>query len=549
MSGSHNQVKFQIIEDGIHITVNNRCYVLKNIQFAAYHLKSNIRAFKTDEPKEKYHIDILNFYSSGARRSFAKDCATLFEEDISIIDNDLNKIINLLEEKKEELKKGTQSPAGKLEVMSNSEREEAMKFLTSPALFDEIVSDLTALGYVGEKVNKLTAYLSVTSRKLDDPLSIMITSRSAAGKSSLQDAILSLMPPEDFVKYTSLTGKALFYQDEYALQNKVLAIEEETGSKEASYSIRAIQSSKHLSIATTGRDSTTGKLKTEVYTVRGPVCIFFTTSAVDLDQETANRFLRLTVDESREQTQQIFERQRELETLEGLLLKDKTEKIVRKHQNAQRLLYPVKVVNPYAKNLTFNDETLRTRRDHKKYLNLIKTIAFIRQHQRGQKTIAVQGKTLPYIEVSPDDIKIANDLAGQIFAHTMEELSPPGRSLLLAIQEMVKKSINGNGYKPEEVVFTRKNIRDYTLWGNYQIKSHIRELHDLEYLIPISGGPRKRFQYQLNGGETAQPPLVLTDAAKLKSGKLGKSGRRPDLSLPGGKKNRLGAGREKNGDG
>lgn len=534
-------IKFQTIEEGIHITIKNRCYILKNIQYSSYQLKANIKVFKTDDPKDRFHIDIVNFYSSSARRTITKDCSTLLEEDFKTIENDVNKIINLLEEKKEELKKGNTNPAGKLEIMTASEREEAMQLLNSSTLFDDIVNDLSTLGYVGENTNKLTAYLAVTSRKLDDPLSIMITSRSAAGKSSLQDAILALLPPEDFVKYTSLTGKALFYQDEYALQNKVLAIEEETGSREASYSIRAIQSSKYLSIATTGRDSTTGKLKTEVYNVRGPVSIFFTTSSIDMDQETANRFLRLTVDESQEQTKQILERQRELETIEGLMLKDKLENVIRKHQNAQRLLYPVKVVNPFAKSLTFNDETIRTRRDHKKYLNLIKTIAFIHQHQRKQKSASIQGKEIPYIEVVPEDIRCANEIAKIIFAHTLEELSPPSRGLLQAIQKMVKKSINGDGKRVEDVVFTRKEVRDYTLWGNYQIKNHIRELQDLEYLIPISGGPRKRFHYQLNAGsDNGHLKINLAEA-----GKLGDSGRRPDLPPADSEKSRLDAGRGK----
>ena len=544
MGVGKKMIKFQTIEDGIHITVKNRCYILKNIQYSSYQLKANIKVFKTDDPKDRFHIDIVNFYSSSARRTIIKDCSTLLEEDVKTIENDVNKIINLLEEKKEELKKGSTNPAGKLEIMTASEREEALELLNSPALFDEIINDLSTLGYVGENINKLTAYLAVTSRKLDDPLSIMITSRSAAGKSSLQDAILALLPPEDFVKYTSLTGKALFYQDEYALQNKVLAIEEETGSREASYSIRALQSSKYLSIATTGRDSASGKLKTEVYNVRGPVSIFFTTSSIDMDQETANRFLRLTVDESQEQTKHILARQRELETIEGLMLKDKLENVIRKHQNAQRLLYPVKVVNPFAKSLTFNDETIRTRRDHKKYLNLIKTIAFIHQHQRKQKNASIQGKEIAYIETIPEDIRKANEIAKIIFAHTLEEISPPSRGLLQAIKEMVKKSINGDGKRIEDVIFTRKQIRDYTLWGNYQVKNHIRELQDLEYLLPISGGPRRRFHYQLNGSnDNGQLKINLADA-----GNLGQSGRRPDSVGSRAKKYRLAAGRQKGGE-
>ncbi len=145
--------------------------------------------------------------------------------------------------------------------------------------------------------------------------------------------------------------------------------------------------------------------------------------------------------------------------------------------------------------MIFNDEFLRTRRDHKKYLNLIKVIAFLKQYQKEQKVIDINGKEVSYIEVELEDISFANYLSKFIFSHTLEELSPPSRNLFEDIKKMVKNSINGNGKKPEDIVFTRKDIRNFTKWSNYQIKAHIKELHELEYLIPISGGSRKKFHY------------------------------------------------------
>ena len=126
------------------------------------------------------------------------------------------------------------------------------------------------IGITGEEPNKLMSYIAATSRKLEEPLSILIQSRSAAGKSTLQDAIIMLIPNEDYIKYTRLTGQALFYKEEDSLIHKLLCIEEEHGARDASYSIRNIQSSKYLSIAATGKDPVTGKLKTEEYRVKGP---------------------------------------------------------------------------------------------------------------------------------------------------------------------------------------------------------------------------------------------------------------------------------------
>ncbi len=331
--------------------------------------------------------------------------------------------------------------------MSAKDRADALSYLKSPKLMDTIISDMSSLGYVGEDINKLAGYLAAISRKLDDPLSILIISRSAAGKSSLQDTILSLVPPEDFYKYTAMTAKSLFYKGEDSLQNKILAIEEAAGSNEASYSIRAIQSSKYLSIATTGRDSESGRLKTQEYKVKGPVSLFLTTTSASIDNEMATRFLQLTIDESREQTKNILDRQRMLDTLEGLLVRQKQADIINRHHNAQRLLAPLHVVNPYAPRLTFGDNWLRLRRDHKKYLTLIKAIAFLHQYQRPIKSIKADGKDVQYIEVRPEDILKANELAKEIFRNTLDELSPPARKLLNEDPRNGKDNFYPPGYK------------------------------------------------------------------------------------------------------
>ncbi|MBL0380002.1 MAG: hypothetical protein JKP90_10120 [Desulfofustis sp. PB-SRB1] len=65
----------------------------------------------------------------------------------------------------------------------------------------------------------------------------------------------------------------------------------------AAYSIRTIQSAKKITVAATGKDAN-GRMKTEEYTVNGPVCVMITTTATEIDQETASRFIFLTIDES-----------------------------------------------------------------------------------------------------------------------------------------------------------------------------------------------------------------------------------------------------------
>lgn len=53
------------------------------------------------------------------------------------------------------------------------------------------------------------AWLTLVSRLSDRPLGAVVQSSSAAGKSTLADAALSLLPPEAKVAYSAMTGQAL----------------------------------------------------------------------------------------------------------------------------------------------------------------------------------------------------------------------------------------------------------------------------------------------------------------------------------------------------
>ena len=183
--------------------------------------------------------------------------------------------------------------------------------------WSRLLADFARSGIVGEETNKLVGYLAATSRKLDEPLAVIIQSSSAAGKSSLMEAVLSLMPSEERVQYSAMTGQSLFYMGETDLAHKILAIVEEEGAERASYALKLLQSEGELTIASTGKDPATGRLVTQEYRVVGPVMIFLTTTALEVDEELLNRCIVLTVDEGREQTRAIHERQRKARTLVG----------------------------------------------------------------------------------------------------------------------------------------------------------------------------------------------------------------------------------------
>jgi hypothetical protein len=237
-----------------------------------------------------------------------------------------------------------------------------------------------------------------------------------------------------------------------------------------------------------------------------------------MDFETANRFITLTIDESKEMTERILARQREMDTLEGLKGQQEQERVAKRHQNAQRLLKPLWVVNPYAPKLAFPALALRARRDQKKYLGLIKAIAFLHQHQREVKELRIPGdgpegaRVVAYVEVEPPDIEKANALAGAVLGRTLDELSAPGRALLGAIRDMVKAKDGAGEHR-----FTRRDIREACGWGDFQLKTHLGELVELEYLWAVAGRKGKEYVYELADNQK-EPQLAGLTAANTLAG-------------------------------
>jgi DNA primase len=212
--------------------------------------------------------------------------------------------------------------------------------------------------------------------------------------------------------------------------------------------------------------------------------------------------------------------QRQAETLEGLVRKKKSEHIITKHHAAQRLLKPLAVVNPFAEYLTYPDHSIRTRRDHKKYLGLMRTIAFMRQHQRQVRSVAVEGKTVEYIEVTLDDIEAANALADRVLGQSLDELAPPSATLLKSVFEMVKAMADKSKGTVGDIYFTRRQIREFTGWSDWQVREHIKQLEELEYLHARIGAKGKEYAYALNyrgqAEDRARFYLNLTSVDEIK---------------------------------
>jgi DNA primase catalytic core len=465
------------------------------------------------------HVDTFDLYQAKARAIFVKQASVELGVEEAVIQRDLGQVLLKLETLQEKAITQATTPTAAVPALGEAETAEALALLRDPTLIERIVADVAAIGVVGEDSNALVGYLACVSRKLDKPLAILIQSTSAAGKSTVMDALLSLMPEAERVHYSAMTGQSLFYLGEQAMKHKILAIAEEEGVRQAAYALKLLQSQGELTIASTGKDPATGQLVTQEYRVEGPVMLFLTTTAIDIDEELLNRCLVLTINESREQTAAIHQRQRTARTLAGLLATQHGEAVRRVHRAAQTLLRPLAVVNPYAEQLTFRSESTRLRRDHAKYLTLIDSIALLHQHQRPVRTVEHAGETIEYIEATVADIALANRLAHEVLGRSLDELPPQTRRVLGVLDTLVRERMQTHALTRADVRFTRADARTATGMRDTQVRVHLDRLVALDYVLLHAGRNGARFVYELAfdgdvASEAAQT-IGLVDVAVL----------------------------------
>jgi hypothetical protein len=501
---SENPCRISRSSDGLHYATENLSFRISGL--TAYNLDRLRVTVKASIPESAgiFHIDTLDLYNSKARESFAEACTKYLKVKTAAVMADLNGLIAALEEERVHMREhGHDTPAMQI---SDKDKKEALDFLASKDLLKQIVSDFDALGFVGEKNNKLLGYIAAVSRLLPDPVALLILSRSGAGKTSLQDAICKFIPPESVIQYTRLTGQSLFYRDQNGLKNKVLAIEEEEGMSEALYSIRTLISSQKLAVSATRSDAKTGKFAVDDYYVCGPVVVVVSSTNPDaLDDETKQRFLVLTIDETPEQTKNILNAQLVKNTHRWYQMSIDESSVTHQHHNAQRLLKPLTVTFPDDLRLVWPFSRLQMRREQKKFLSLVKAIALLHQYQRKTGTLKRLDDTcIDFVQATQRDIDLALELGKVVFTRNLDDVSPIGRTLLAEIitlaqqkYEALKRLDSESTVLLCEVPFTRKELRQRIGWSETQVRQNIEPLVELGYLGRIGGRQGSTFRYVL----------------------------------------------------
>ena len=313
----------------------------------------------------------------------------------------------------------------------------------------------------------------------------MCLGASGTGKTYLQEKVSELIPEEDKIEITSLSDNAFYYFGRYELQNKLILIEDLDGAENALYPLRELQSKRRIGKTVTVKDNK-GKMKTINLKVEGPVCVSSCTTRERIYEDNANRCILLYIDGSSEQDKRIMAYQQAVSSAQ---INHRNEQGIKfKIQNVQRLLRPIKIVNPYAELIDLPQQVFKPRRTLLLLLSFIETITFYHQYQRKVKTNDMGER---YIETTKGDIEAAFSLMKEVLFSKSDELTKASRNFLEMLKSTTKKG----------EVFYANALRKRLRVPSSTLKRYLYELVRNGY-VKIKGGSKYRgFEYEVTDYE------------------------------------------------
>ena len=395
-----------------------------------------------------------------------------------------------------------------VEQMPESLQKEAMELLKSPGIIEIIHDWLTEVGIIGEDFNKICLWLFFLSRKLDKPIHSVCFGQSSSGKSELVKKVLSTVPPEDVLEFSSMSAHALDYRDG-DLIDKIIFIQEADGSDEVDYAIRIAMSEGRLIRGYTIRDEETGEMRNAEKVTNVKSAFVLTTTRSQIHNENHTRVWSLYVDESISQTKRVLEHIKKTQTRDYRRAEPERQHKVDVLRACQRLLRPLEIEVPFAHLMEFPSNTTRNRRDCSRILSFVKVVAFLRQFQKEIK----QDEIGEYIEADISDYFIAHTYLLPILRNTLDEITPRSLEVLrvACLLQTEKRTLI-----EEENAFTTKDLQSKGLELGVDMKNvanlrqELEHLCESEYLELTAGafgtkGSRQKFkvacQFEVEGTE------------------------------------------------
>lgn len=435
----------------------------------------------SSRPPVRHNLDL---YNDNQLEKFIRKVAEKHEIGTSVIAASLSELTEALEGYRLEKIEEEQKDSFKPKQLTAEEIKAAQEFLKEAELLKRTNDLIGQSGVIGEELNRLLMYLIFTSRKREQPLHIVSLGASGTGKTHLQEKVGELIPEEDKVEITTLSENAFYYFGQRELKNKLILIEDLDGAENALYPLRELQTKKRIS-KTVAHKNTKGETRTVHLVVEGPLSVTGCTTREQIYEDNANRSFLIYLDESKEQDTRIMDYQRKVSA--GKINEEQEQQAAELLCNCQRILEPVKVINPYAEELKLPQEIFKPRRTNGHYLQFIEVVTFYHQFQREQKADKETGEV--YIETTLEDIEEANSLLKEILLRKSDELTGACRNYLENIKTYLEQE--------DKKRFTNREIRKALKTNQSNQKRWTLSLLYNYYIKRVKGSKSKGYEYEI----------------------------------------------------
>ncbi len=439
----------------------------------------------------------IDLYNDNQVEKFVRRIAERLEIGTSVVRPTLQELTRELENYRFILlEREKQQQAGpEIKPLTAKATREATAFLKKQHLLSLTNRYIGRSGVIGEETNRLLMYLLFTSRKTNNPLHCISLGSSGVGKTHLQSKVAELIPEEDKVEITVLSANAFYYFNRTELQHKLILIEDLDGAESVLYPLRELQSKKRITKTVVHKDSK-GTTKTIHLTVEGPVSVAGCTTRESVYEDNSNRSFLLYIDESEIQDKKIMDYQRAISA--GKVNEEGQLQAAALLRNTQRVLKPIKVINPFAEYLELPQSVFKPRRTNSHYLQLIEAITFYHQYQREEKVNEATGEI--HIETTTEDIQEANHLITEVLLRKSDLLSGACRDFFERLKSHLKKTKQKN--------FSNAEVRSWLRLAKSTVRRRFLELLDADVMQRVATKEKKIYRYELT---------VTDDYATLKT--------------------------------
>ncbi len=434
----------------------------------------------------------VDLYSDSQLKRYIREAAEKLEIGTTDLTQTLYTLVDGVEKYRLEKRKQETLPQRPPRIeLSAQAKTKAKKLLKNPQLLTELSDLLASASLVGERDNGVLLFLIFLTRQFEQPLHALIHGSSGSGKTNLLKTVINCIPDEHRHITTALTENVLFYppyRDFWA--HKVLMLEDLDGSMNALYTLREFMSNGHIVKYTTEMDVVSGEHKQKKLEAKGPVCIVGATTKEKVYEDNSNRSYLIHVNESYKHQQDVMMYQNK--NAAGLVDKKQIEEVQQLIKNAQRLLEPIEIRNPFQPELMLPSVVFKPLRTNQHYIALIKAVTYLYQFQLDIQ----QDEKGRYIETKLDHIEWANKLCRESLLRKSDLLTGAQRTFFERLKTYLKKTGQSSFY-------TKDICKEFGLYRQ-QVKRNIKALENLSLVSLVSSNPRMSFEYKIENWKDYQ---------------------------------------------